>query len=217
MLSTKLFGAQETERKHVAQDLHDSIGGKLTGVKYGLEAIISGLGQELEEVSIQLKDIVAAVHATMEEIQRITKNLHPSVLYDLGLISAVKGYCREFQQFYPAIQIHSQFGLEEQMVPESIKILIYRVLQEAMNNVAKHSEAKNVKIALASIENEIELIVEDDGKGFSLGNISGPTKINSGMGLESMKERTELFGGKLIIEAHIGQGTKIRALWPLST
>ncbi len=216
LLSTKLIGAQETERKHIAQDLHDRIGGKLTGIKYGLENLISGLDPKQANLSMTLQDMVTAVRSTLEEAQRITKNLHPSILDDLGLISAVRGYCREFQQFYPSIQVQMTFNLEEQNVPESLKILIYRVLQEAMNNAGKHSDAQNVRVLLNNPSGKIELIIEDDGKGFIPENISEFSQPDGGLGIESMKERTELFDGKFVLQSQPGHGTKIRALWPCS-
>ena len=215
ILSTKLIDAREKERKHIAQDLHDSIGGKLTGLKYSLENIASELHPGLFSIEGKLVETVEVVRSTIEEVQRITKNLHPCILDDLGLIPAVRGYCREFQHFYPSIKVHLKFDIDEQRVAESIKILIYRVLQEAMNNVAKHSEAENVMVYMNNSARKNVLMIKDDGKGFEPKCAAASSGSFENFGLESMRERTELFGGKFIVHSAKGKGTKIMASWLL--
>ena len=215
ILSTKLIDAREKERKHIAQDLHDSIGGKLTGLKYSLENIASELHPGRCSIEGKLVETVKAVRSTIEEVQRITKNLHPSILDDLGLISAVRGYCREFQHFYPSIKVYLKLDIDEQRVAESIKILIYRVLQEAMNNVSKHSEAENVMVSMNNSARKNILMIKDDGKGFEPKCAAVSSGLFEHFGLESMRERTELFGGQFILHSAKGKGTKITASWPL--
>jgi len=215
-VSMKLINAQEKERQLLALDLHDSIGGRLTGIKYCLEKIESDLNSEQNNLRLMLKDVVQAVRSTLEETQRITKNLRPSILDDLGLLSAIRDYCRDFQHFYPIIELHTVFDLKEKDVPEYLKILIYRVLQEGMNNAAKHSSAKNVRVRLMNLRDTIELVIKDDGKGFDLQKFHEASKHQGGLGIESMNERTELFGGEFILNSRIGQGTVVRAIWPVS-
>ncbi len=215
LLSTRLIGIREQERKMIAQDLHDSIGGKLTGIKYSLEKIVASL-EPHSQLQDPMSDSVEAVRSTIEEVQRLTKNLHPSVLDDLGLIAAVRGCCREFEGYYTPITVQTTFDVDEQMVPESQKILIYRVLQEALNNVAKHGNARKVEVVLKGRPSHTELVVEDDGRGFDPQAVSEPLSSDAGMGLASMKERTELFGGSLEIRSQKGKGARIRASWPVS-
>ncbi len=215
LLSTRLIGVREQERKMIAQDLHDSIGGKLTGIKYSLEKIVASL-EPHSQLQDPMSDSVEAVRSTIEEVQRLTKNLHPSVLDDLGLIAAVRGFCREFQGYYTTITVQTTFDLDEGMVPESQKILIYRVLQEALNNVAKHSNARKVQVVLKGRPSHTELVVQDDGQGFDPQAVSEPLLADVGMGLASMKERTELFHGSLEIRSQRGEGARIRASWPVS-
>jgi PAS domain S-box-containing protein len=215
ILSTKLIDARERERKHIAQDLHDSIGGKLTGLKYSLENIASDLSPGPGSIEGTLMETVGVVRSTIEEVQRITKNLHPSILDDLGLVSAVRDYCREFQHFYPSIRVHLKFDMDEQRVAESIKILVYRVFQEAMNNVAKHSNAKNVVVYMNNSARKNVLMIKDDGKGFEPKCAVVASGSFENFGLESMRERAELFGGKFILHSAKGKGTKIMASWLL--
>ena len=214
-MSTQLINAQESERKIFSQDLHDSIGGKLTGIKYSLEKIISDL--EVVSVSFEtsLKDILSIVQSTIEETQRITKNLHPSILDDLGLFAAIRETCREFREVYSDLQITNNFEIGENEIPPSLKILIYRIVQEAVNNVVKHSGADTLKLSLASNKRIIELTIEDNGKGFNLQKVFQDNRHKRGLGLQTIRERTELFNGSLDIKSKRGKGTTLRAKWPL--
>jgi PAS domain S-box-containing protein len=213
-LSSRLIDAQELERKTVSQDLHDSIGGKLTGIKYSLEKIISDLENVSGSFETSLKDVLSIVQSTIEETQRMTKHLHPSILDDLGLFAAIREICREFKGVYSDIQITSNFELSEHEVPGSLKILIFRILQEALNNVAKHSGADTVSLSLRKNKREIELVIEDNGKGFDLHKVLHADGHERGLGLQSMRERTEPFGGSIDIRSKAGKGTTICANWP---
>ena len=214
-LSSRLVDAQESERKLVSQELHDSIGGKLTAIKYSLEKIISEIDQRSSALGHPLDDLLSIVYDTIEETQRIYRNLHPSILDDLGLKAAIRSLCREFKEVYSWIDIESQIKIQEDQVQDSLKILVYRILQEAMNNVAKHSHADKVNISLKQIDKRIALIVEDNGVGFNLNEIQEKESCERNFGLDNIKERTELFGGTLTIISAPKKGTVIRALWQL--
>jgi PAS domain S-box-containing protein len=213
-LSSRLINAQEMERKFVSQDLHDSIGGKLTGLKYSLEKIISDLENVPGSFETSLKEVLSIVQSTIEETQRITKHLHPSILDDLGLFAAIREICREFKEVYSDIQVTSNFEIDEYEVPGSLKILIFRILQEALNNVAKHSGADTVILSLKKTKREIELTIKDNGKGFDLHEVLHGDSHERGLGLQSIRERTELFGGSIDIGSKRGKGTTICANWP---
>jgi PAS domain S-box-containing protein len=214
-LSTRLIGSQEHERKHIAQELHDSIGGRLTGIKYAMERIISEHTAKNSPYGGALHKIVEAIRSAIEETQRITKKLHPSILDDLGLKAAARGYCKEFGQFCPDINVDLQMDLDEKEIPENLKILVYRVLQESLSNVAKHSHAGNVKVSLSNTSQFINLVVEDDGKGFDTNSLPVLTDFSRGLGIDGMRERAELFGGKFSLESHIDLGVKIHVNWPI--
>jgi PAS domain S-box-containing protein len=215
-LSTKLIDAQERERRLVAQDLHDSIGGRLAGIKYKLEKIVYQKDFDSKETNSVLNDLVTVVRSTIEEAQRITKTLHPSIVDDLGLPAAIRGYCREFQQLYPQIAVDLKQELNEAALPDSLKILTYRVLQEALNNAAKHSSSKNVSVTLCQSEGRLELTVVDDGKGFDEKSLSRADRPACGMGLQGMRDRAELFGGSFHLDSRVGYGTKIHVTWPIA-
>ncbi|MEJ2727299.1 MAG: PAS domain S-box protein [Deltaproteobacteria bacterium] len=213
-LSSQLINAQESERKIVSQDLHDSIGGKLTGIKYSLEKIISDLQNVTPSLETSLKDVLSIVQRTIIETQRITKNLHPSILDDLGLFAAIREICREFREVYSDLQITNNFEMDENEIPQSLKILIFRIVQEAFNNIAKHSGADTVKLSLTRGKRMIELAVEDNGKGFDLQKVLQENKHERGLGLQTIRERTELFNGSIDIQSKREKGTTIRANWP---
>jgi PAS domain S-box-containing protein len=212
-LSSRLINAQEMERKIISQDLHDSIGGKLTGLKYSLEKIIFDLENVTNSLETSLKDVLSITQSTIEETQRITKHLHPSILDDLGLLAAIREICREFKEVYSDIQVTSNIDIREHDVPESLKILIFRILQEALNNVAKHSSADQVNLGLKKTKRKIELTIEDNGNGFDLNEVLLAGRRERGLGLQSMRERTELFGGSIEFRSKKGEGTRIFADW----
>ena len=136
-------------------------------------------------------------------------DLRPSILDDLGILATLSWFCREFQKIYSHLQVQNQIDIQEQDVPEPLKIVIFRVLQEAMNNIAKHSRGEQVSLALRRINGTVVLTIRDNGIGFDLKN------SRRGLGLSSMKERAELSGGSFTVESSIGKGTLIRASWPL--
>jgi PAS domain S-box-containing protein len=213
-LSSRLVDRQESERKFVAQELHDGVGGKLTAVKYSIEKIISDLQRRKDPLEAPLEDILSIVHDTIDETQRIYRNLHPAILDDLGLNAALRSLCSEFMEVYKTITIKTYLEVSEKSIQEPLKILIYRVLQEALNNVAKHSQADSVKVSLCEVNDEIELVIKDNGQGFDLTEVQTLEFSKRGIGLESIKERTILFGGLLEIDTAPGQGATIRVSWP---
>jgi PAS domain S-box-containing protein len=214
-LSSRLVNRQESERKFVAQELHDGIGGKLTAVKYSIEKIIKELQGKPHPLKASLNDILSIVHDTIDETQRIYRNLHPAILDDLGLNAALHSLCREFMEVYDNISVEARFEVPEEQIQPSLRILIYRILQEALNNVAKHSQASRVEVSLRLVKkSRVELVVKDNGKGFDIAEDQTMDSQKRGVGLENIKERTIIFGGVLEIQSAAGQGTAIRVSWP---
>jgi len=208
LLSIQLLAAQENERKWIAQELHDSIGQALVAVKFALERKVDQMGGAPAPPGISLEDILSMVQNGVEETRRIMTNLRPSILDDLGILATVNWFCREFQKVYPHIRVQRQIEVEERQVPDSLKIVIFRILQEAMNNIAKHSRADTVVLGLARKNDRIILTVQDNGVGFDLEN------CRKGLGLSSMKERAQLSGGIFILESGPGKGTLTEVRWP---
>ncbi len=215
ILSTKLLETQEKERKLVAQELHDSIGASLAAIKYALENKLDKMGGAPEPEGISLEQLISMAQETIDECRRISTDLRPSILDDLGLLATIRWICRKFERIYSAIRVECRFHIKEKDVPESLKVIIYRVLQEALNNVAKHSGSDYVYLYLAKKNGKIELSVEDNGRGFDMDEVFIHKDYAGGMGLAGMKERTELFDGQFILCSGKNAGTRIKATWPI--
>jgi PAS domain S-box-containing protein len=209
LLSSELLTVQENERKRVARELHDGIGQTLAAIKFGLESKLSQMGKKKPPLGISLESIISLAQNGIEESRRIQMDLRPSILDDLGILATIGWFIREFRRVYAHIQIERQTEIKEEEVPEFLKIAFFRVMQEALNNIAKHSEADSVRLLLRKVEDTIELTVEDNGIGFDL------ETAGKGMGLTSMRERTELSGGTFRVESAPGRGTTVRASWPI--
>jgi signal transduction histidine kinase len=128
-------------------------------------------------------------------------------------LATVKWFCRQFESTYSKIRISQSIEIEEREVPGSLRTVIFRVLQEGLNNIAKHSMAKMVLLSLRKTDQAIELAIQDNGQGFDLSNAQFSDRAAHGLGLNSMRERTELSGGSFEIESTQGKGTIIRAWW----
>jgi signal transduction histidine kinase len=137
-------------------------------------------------------------------------DLRPSILDDLGIIAAMNWFCREYQKTYSHICVEKEIDVSENDLSDSLKTAIFRVSQEAMNNIAKHGKATVVTLTLQKENGGIELAIRDNGQGFD------PNTVVKGLGLSTMRERTELSGGTCSIESIKGAGTTIRCTWPLT-
>jgi len=213
-LSSQLLTAQEAERKRIAQELHDDIGQILSAIKFGVEDTLTLMSNGRSSASAKaLEGLIPLVQNGIEEVRRICMDLRPSILDDLGILATISWFCREFHTIYSGIEIETQISVQEDEVPGVLKTAIYRVLQEACNNIAKHSKADHVRLSLTKTDNTLDLTVEDNGSGFDLQAALSPDGARTGLGLASMKERTELAGGSFSIESTAGAGTTVRASW----
>jgi signal transduction histidine kinase len=210
-LSTRVLETQETERKVIAQELHDSIGGNLAAIKMSLETRIEKMGDFNAEEGFSLERIVGHIKDLITEVRRITARLRPKDLDSLGLLGAIRGACRQSERQYQGIRIGQSLHVEETQIDESLKLVVYRIFQEALANAARHASAENIRVALAANDGRLELTVEDDGNGFDLQE--GMEKGN--YGLKNMHDRAELSGGVLRLESAPGAGTRVSAVFSL--
>jgi PAS domain S-box-containing protein len=208
-LSAKLLSVCEEERKSIARELHDSIGSSLTAIKMSLEKAEaefaeSGHGPEMLGPAIEWTQLA------INEIRRLTSDLRPTVLDDMGVLAALQWFFRQYRTTYPAIHVEAQISIGEQDIPQSLKIVIFRITQEAFHNIGKHSGAEFVEFFLGKQDGAIKLRVEDNGEGFECEAV----QEGQGIGLVSMKERAELSGGSFCIRSLPGTGTIVSARWP---
>jgi signal transduction histidine kinase len=214
-LSTRLLSAQEDERKRIAGELHDTIGSCMNAIKFKVETVRQQIGNTANVARDALNTVILVVQEGIEECRRIQQDLRPSILDDLGLLATLSWFCRRYQTIYSEIQIEQEICIEEGDVPLPLKTVIFRVTQEAMNNIAKYSKADLARLSLGKIGDRMELVIRDNGQGFNLEKVISQKSTKKGLGLSSMKERTELSGGSFAIESAEGKGTIIRASWPL--
>ena len=211
-LSKQLLQIQENERKRIASDLHDGIGQSLSAVKFGLENMLRELSDSLHRRSLlKLEAVVSKIRDMIEEVRKISMDLRPSIIDDLGIVATINWFCREFQLVHPALVVIKDLDIQESAVESTLKVVIFRILQEAFNNIANHADASEVYVSLKSLESKIELRVKDDGRGFV---IDDKQKTLNGFGLNSMNERAKLSGGCLQVHSVLGNGTCVEAKWP---
>ena len=189
--------AQESERARIARGLHDEVGQVLTGVLLQLNSVSDAFGPERRS---DLEDTQQMVRQALEEVRRISRELRPELLEHLGLVSALTELTRAFR----GLEIAREFDQHLPTLSPEAELAIYRVAQESLTNVARHSEASKVKVSLHSSRQGVVLLVADDGKGFD----AGVSARGSG-GLRGMQERALLVGGSLVINAD-SSGSEIR-------
>ena len=214
ILSNQLLSTEEKERKRIARELHDGIGQALSAIKFSVENSLRAVRHSPYESELKsLEAVVPLTQKTIEEVRRIVKDLRPSILDDLGILATITWFGREFQQVYSGIRIHSELQIQENDIPTPLKTAIYRILQEALNNVAKHSQADLVDLRLQKTPVGMALNISDNGVGFDLTQAISLQPSRRGFGLASMRERAQLSGGEFEIKAAEGTGTSIRVTW----
>lgn len=216
VLSSRLLTAQEEERRRMARDVHDSLGSVLTGVKISLENMYGKIMRG-EAASQSIDDLVALTRHAIRECRRIITGLRPSVLDDYGIIVTLGWLCRHYRKIHPGISIEEKIDIGEEEIEDCLKTVIFRISQEALNNAGKHSKAQLVQLALTATGGRIVLSIEDNGVGFTAGELFEQDNCEEGFGLAGMRERAEFSGGTLFLWSIPGRGTKIEVLWPRKT
>jgi PAS domain S-box-containing protein len=216
IISNQLLSAEEKERKRMARDLHDGIGQALSAIKFSVENSLRQLRNEADHPELKsLEAVIPLAQKTIEEVRRIVKDLRPSILDDLGILATINWFCREFQNVYAGIRIKTKIYIQESDIPSPLKTVIYRILQEALNNVAKHSRASLVQLKLDKSGNRIDLQIQDNGLGFDLAKTISLKPSQRGFGLASMRERAELHGATFDIKSTADSGTVVRIVWEI--
>lgn len=214
-LSAQHLTIQESERRRIAADLHDGLGQTLSLVKLSIdEAARSVRDGASAQAAATLERLAPTVKSALAELRRISMNLRPASLDDLGILATLSWYFREFEATCPNIKFERDIGVKESDIAELLKIAIFRIVQEATTNALKHAKADRIKVSLNSECDAIELMIEDTGRGFDLAAIADPSNCERGLGLQSMKERAELSGASYEIRSAPGHGTSICVRWP---
>jgi len=213
-LLAKTISAQEEERKRLARDLHDDSAQTLTAVLMTLKAAEDALIADPEVARAALAQSRSQLEIALGEIRKAIGDLRPSALDDLGLASAIRAYADE--RLRPrGINLSMATSGDERRARGAVATAIFRIIQEAISNVAQHSSAANVSVSLDFGPSEMLAVVEDDGGGFDPASLRQPQESGRGLGLLGMRERAELFEGEVEIESHPGTGTSVRVRMPL--
>ena len=215
-LSAQFLEIQESERRRIATDLHDVLGQSLTIIKILVDESVlllaanetSGATKSLQRVKLKVKD-------TFEELRRVAMDLRPAIIDDLGILAALSWFFREFEMACQSIKVEKYFSIQESSIPTPLKIIIFRIIQEATNNIAKHANASHVRVSLKKDGGTLHLSINDDGNGFDLVEAGKSRPFGKGLGLLSMKERAELSGGNYVMESRAEQGTQINVSWQI--
>lgn len=195
--------AQEQERVRIANDIHDGLGQMLTGISYSIQELSDACNAEPELVDKLHKQ----VDGTIQEAKNIAQNLTPIILKDFGLIAAIQNLVYKTNQVHDTEVIFNAYDFNDRLDPKLEKA-IFRICQEALNNILKHAQAKTASMELFREYRSIALVIEDDGIGFDTNEII-TTEKDRGIGLMSMRERVSAFDGVFTIESKPGQGTEI--------
>ena len=211
-LSRHLIQAQETERRRIALDLHDRLGQELALLSIEIDQLRQKAPQSQAQLAEQMQKLAVQVRKLSSQVQTLSHRLHPSTLAHLGLVAASKGLCHEVSESSD-IQINFSHSDVSKSIPQDVSTCLFRVLQESLTNVVKHSGAKTAQVELAGSSSEIQLQILDSGVGFD----PKSTGSRGGLGLISMRERLILLGGELLIESRPSGSTWIKACLPLKS
>jgi signal transduction histidine kinase len=208
-MTGRLITAQEEERARIARELHDDLSQRMALLQIGLEQFKQGMPGLSSQDQQQLSNIAEMATEVSSDIHSLSHQLHPTRLDTLGLVDSLKGFCREFslQHKLPVQFLHTDIPGQ---IPNDVTLCLFRIAQEALRNVVKHSGATEAEVELSGNDDELDLCVSDSGQGFNLESLKGVV----GLGLISMRERVRLVGGHLSIESNPSHGTRIRVRIP---
>jgi len=213
-LSKKLLTIQEKERERIARELHDGTGSTLTAVKYALEEKLYYQNNGEPSGGTSLEELISWVKQAMNEVRGTCSQLRPDLLNDMGLSTAIASLCKKTEKVCEGLKITRHVEMNEEDVSDELKTAVYRILQEALNNIVKHSRATQTEIQLSQSADGVLLSIRDNGTGFTLARSTKEATEETGMGLASMRDRTEIFSGQFELRSRPGQGTAIRCFWP---
>jgi signal transduction histidine kinase len=206
-LSQQLVRAQEQERKSISRELHDEVGQILTGLRMELGALPQN--RDSPEFEERVNSMKSLAEDALRAVRHLALLLRPSMLDDLGLGAALRWQAREFSRRV-GVPISVEIEGDVEDLPETHRICLYRVVQEALTNAAKHAAASRITVSLSKTRDVIEAVIRDDGRGFPDREFR-----THGLGLAGMEERVRSLQGTLAVSSHPGQGTELRIALPL--
>jgi two-component system sensor histidine kinase UhpB len=205
---SQIIDAQENERRRISRELHDEIGQALYAIKFNLEMVDKDLPHTTPAIRGRLGEAKSLSSQTLMAMRQLALDLRPTMLDDLGLIPTLRWYIQNFSNRLGISSSFETIGLEEKLSPQ-IETAFYRIVQEALNNIAKHAQADRVEISLVKRDSKIFASIQDNGKGFDLGKVLHPESPERSFGIVGIQERVSLLGGQMEIQSRPGFGTLI--------
>lgn len=215
-LSAQLFRSGEEDRKQFAREIHDDLGQPLVAIKVGLDNALYDLDDNAPSgLRRWLVTAAGLAKSMVDRVRMMQDAMYPAALQDFGPLVALDAFINTYKQIYPGLDVNKVILIRDSDIPESLGTILFRIVQEALYNAAKHSNCDSVSVALEKRDHRLRLAIRDDGKGFDLSATSPKPNTLSGLGLPSMRERTEISGGSFSIHSSPGKGTFIQIEWPL--
>jgi PAS domain S-box-containing protein len=214
LLAQRIVAAQEDERLRMSRALHDEAGQNLTALRISLQLLREDMPEEAEDLHQRTDDAAALAAQTLDRLRHLAQDLRPPALDTVGLNQALEGCCVDFAK-RTKLQITYR-GAELPALPRPAGITLYRLLQEALTNVARHARARQVDVVLQLEHDHVQLAVEDDGQGFDTAALLARQGQNGGLGLLGVRERLDSLGGRLEISAQPGRGTRLVGRIPVA-
>lgn len=214
-MGLRIIKAQEEERKRVARDIHDGPAQSMSNVVLKAEICERLIDVDLEKVRDELRQLKRVVRESLQDVRKIIYNLRPMSLDDLGLVPTLQRYVSTFQEDSGVVVSFRTKGVYDDIKPV-ISLTVFRIIQEALSNINKHSFAQNATINIEFLEERLKLYIYDDGKGFNVTDLNVKSSdINGGFGIFGIRERVELLNGDFEINSEFGKGTRLNIALPL--
>lgn len=213
-LSRQLIRAEEMTRKELARDLHDEFGQALTALQLGIDTLRHSHPHEQQKLNDMCDRLGSLTAQLGNHVRSVTTKLHPTILDNLGLVPTLRWHLRQFEQLYPGIRIEVDIADNNRRLHPEVEVALYRIVQESLNNVAKHSRAGRVYLTYGHRGGRQELAVRDNGIGFDVDAWYATTTTHRGIGLLGMRERCADLGGTFEVTSSPGKGTSVRVTMP---
>ena len=214
-MRSRLLNLLESERSKISRVLHDTIGQNISILDFNLATIVEMLEEtSRERISGLIENMRGVIRETGDKLRDISSGLHPRLVQELGLVAGVHNLIDRFQGA-TGIEVHSSIQINELHIDESVAVNLYRIVQEALTNIVKHSKCSSVLFEMAVEDGSLGVMVKDNGAGFSLRDVNQRDIEQRGMGLFIMEERARAIGGRLQINSEAAQGTELMVEVPL--